>query len=273
MRNINLNQQSHYHFGNRLRNLMNIYTPTLKNEAALSKAMHERGILKYEETNREGKPKTKYECIRHKERRIHDHLGFSDCANVSVAWIKCYCDFFNCSADYLLGYIDLPTHQNTDVQKVTGLSDAAIKQLNILSNSNAIELRNNVSTLSYLIEYIPFSFDLLQKITVFLFKYWDCEKGKELSKDEKKRRPKTSNEHEEIKLMMSGYKPLMTSAELGKLKERKDVALFHAATNFSSVLTKIAEILYKDFKKGEKTTLINQSQGGCIYYNLPDTNE
>lgn len=134
MRNIFLKNQTDYNFGMRLRYLMNTHTPILKNAAALSEAMHEKGILKYEKTNREGKPKTEKECIRNKEKTINDHLGYSDCANVSVTWIKYYCTFFKCSADYLLGYIDLPTHTTTDIFNVTGLSPNAIKSLSRLKN-------------------------------------------------------------------------------------------------------------------------------------------
>ena len=95
-------KSSNYNFSERLRNLMNKYNPMLKNANKLSEAMHKKGILKYEEINREGKPKTERECIRNKERTIKEHLGYSDCKNVSTEWIKYYCDFFECSADYLL---------------------------------------------------------------------------------------------------------------------------------------------------------------------------
>lgn len=132
MRNIILKNTSKYDFDERLRNLMNAYAPILKNANELSRAMHKRGILKYEEINREGKTKTKDESIRNAEKTINNHLGKSDCKNISVEWIKHYCDFFKCSADYLLGYIDLPTHKGTDINKETGLSEDAIHGLQLL---------------------------------------------------------------------------------------------------------------------------------------------
>lgn len=39
------------------------------------------------------------------------------------------CRFFECSADYLLGLIELPTHGKTDFNKLTGLSDNSIATL------------------------------------------------------------------------------------------------------------------------------------------------
>lgn len=184
--------------------------------------------------------------------------------------LKKICDkeCLNCSLDFLFGRIECTKYDIQFIHDETGLSEEAIKQLSFLYHSKPDEFRNNIASLSYLLEYIPFSETLLQWTTTFLLKYWDCEKGKELYEDEKKRRSKKSD-IEQLRLEMSGYKPLMTVPELGKLKERKDVALFHATTIFSSVLTKIAEILYKDFQKGEKTTLVNQLQGGCLYFNLP----
>ena len=112
----------------------------------------------------------------------------------------------------------------------------------------------------------------MQQITIFLFKYWDHKKGEELRKDEQKRRAQRTD-IEQIKLEMFGYKPLMTGAELGKLNERKEVALFHATNTFSSALTGIAENLYKFFQEGKKTPLVNQAREGCQYFNLPQSKD
>lgn len=68
--------------------------------------------------------------------RIETHRRDVDSAeNVEGKWLKAYCDYFKCSADYLFGYIDFPTHENTDIQKVTGLSKTAIDYLLAKSHS------------------------------------------------------------------------------------------------------------------------------------------
>lgn len=179
-------------------------------------------------------------------------------------------DCLNCSLDYLLGRIGCTKHDIQFIHDETGLSEDAIKQLSFLCHSGPDELRNNVASLSYLIEHISFSITLLKQITIFLFRYWDYKKGEELREDEKKRRSQRTD-IEQIKLEMFGYKPLMTAAELGKLNEKKEVALFYATTTFSSALAGIAENLYKGFQKGEKTPLVNQLQDECQYFNLPQS--
>ncbi|MCI8951596.1 MAG: hypothetical protein HFG49_16500 [Lachnospiraceae bacterium] len=184
----------------------------------------------------------------------------------------CEKDCLNCSLDYLLGRIECTTHNIQFIHDETGLSEDAIKQLSFLYHSEPDEFRNNVASLSYLLEHISFSNVLLQQITIFLFKYWDHKKGEELRKDEQKRRAQRTD-IEQIKLEMFGYKPLMTGDELGELNERKEVALFHATNTFSSALTNIAENLYKFFQEGEKTPLVNQAREGCQYFNLPQSKD
>lgn len=113
---------------------MDAHAPIIEGANELSRAMHEKGVLKYELESREGKPKTRDECILNKGNTIRGHLGYSDAKNVPIYWVRHYCDYFGCSADYLLGYIDLPTHAATDVSAKTGLSLDAIKSLFKLKN-------------------------------------------------------------------------------------------------------------------------------------------
>lgn len=67
------------------------------------------------------------------------------------------CRFFNCSADYLLGLIDLPTHAKTDFNKLTGLWDNCIDTLSecnkhkSFDNSFAEYNQNIVLLLNYLL--------------------------------------------------------------------------------------------------------------------------
>jgi len=59
------------------------------------------------------------------------HCLYDNCYKKDNLLIAC-CRFFKCSADYLLGFIDLPTHADTDINKETGLSKDAINCLHML---------------------------------------------------------------------------------------------------------------------------------------------
>lgn len=59
---------------------------------------------------------------------IHRHV-FNDVNDVDITWLHFYCKFFECSADYIIGDIDQPTHETTDVYSKTGLSFSAAKKL------------------------------------------------------------------------------------------------------------------------------------------------
>lgn len=61
--------------------------------------------------------------------RIENHRKTESAENIEGKWLKAYCDYFKCSADYLFGFIATPTHVKTDVHDKTGLSAEAIEQL------------------------------------------------------------------------------------------------------------------------------------------------
>lgn len=88
--------------------------------------------------------KTILRCLYHNEYKNDDLL------------IAC-CRFFNCSADYLLGFIDLPTHEKTDFNKLTGLWDNCIDTLaecnkhEAYDNSWADYNKNIILILNYLL--------------------------------------------------------------------------------------------------------------------------
>lgn len=88
--------------------------------------------------------KTISRCLYHNEYKNDDLL------------IAC-CRFFNCSADYLLGFIDLPTHEKTDFNKLTGLWDNCIDTLTecnkheAYDNSWADYNKNIILILNYLL--------------------------------------------------------------------------------------------------------------------------
>ena len=60
-------------------------------------------------------------------RYITNH--FDNKKSCDTGYIIKYCQFFGCSADYLLGLQKRPTQRQTDIGKKTGLTDAAITTL------------------------------------------------------------------------------------------------------------------------------------------------
>ena len=79
-------------------------------------------------------------------------------------WIKRYCNFFDCSADYLLGFILLPNHSATDISDYTGLSETAIGILHKWK-STAKGVLN--LTLSVFIDNEKDAFDILRSIWAY----------------------------------------------------------------------------------------------------------
>lgn len=70
------------------------------------------------------------------EKKIQKHLNADKPDKLQGEFVMAYCRFFGCSADYLFGYIALPTHKTTNIYEETGLSENAIDrlvQLNVLS--------------------------------------------------------------------------------------------------------------------------------------------
>ena len=60
---------------------------------------------------------------------LRKHIKVFDATKISGEWLNIYHIYFDCSTDYLLGYIDRPTHEHTDIASETGLSDTAINTI------------------------------------------------------------------------------------------------------------------------------------------------
>ncbi|MBO5146239.1 MAG: hypothetical protein J6C19_12015 [Lachnospiraceae bacterium] len=95
-----------------------------------------------EKYNKTGIPDTDNATIEGIRKRIASHLK-PNC-NPKMEFIKEYCDFFQCEADFLLGYIDFPTHKTQNVYEATGLNEKALHELNMIQltdrNENSITL-------------------------------------------------------------------------------------------------------------------------------------
>lgn len=125
-------------FGQRLENLMKDDGITMKQGAAteLSKRLFEKGILEYNSPDYDNQGKQKNNVAH----TIREHLKKESAGNVDGYWLKIYCDYFHCSADYLFGYIELPTHEKTNIKNHTGLSENAIdKLINLYNIANSNE--------------------------------------------------------------------------------------------------------------------------------------
>lgn len=138
-------------FGDRLRHLMD--RDNIKNAYSLSEALYRSGIMKYSDNHKQ----TEKEKIAYTARSINLHLDKETPSGLSVEWLKRYCDFFHCSSDYLLGYISQTTHETTDIQEKTGLSENAINVLQHIT-------QEQTDVLSDLLEHKSIG-NLFQQIT------------------------------------------------------------------------------------------------------------
>lgn len=61
--------------------------------------------------------------------RIGEHRKVLSAESIEGKWLKAYCDYFGCSADFLFGYISLPTHKESDIQENINMSYSAIQKM------------------------------------------------------------------------------------------------------------------------------------------------
>ena len=120
-------------FGKRLEHLMTAagYDVTKRGtDRKLSKAMHAAGCLPVNEKismDATDAAELLEKSIDNNRKVIGTHRKAA--APPSTEWIMAYCRFFRCSADYLLGYIDGPTHEAVEIERETGLSEASVDVL------------------------------------------------------------------------------------------------------------------------------------------------
>lgn len=77
------------------------------------------------------------------------------------------CNLFDCELGYLLCEHDCKTRENTDIHKVTGLSENAII---VLKKINSLEIKEILITLSKLIEHKKFT-DWLRAVHVHIWTF------------------------------------------------------------------------------------------------------
>lgn len=121
-------------FGERLEYLMKEAGINIAKKGAdreLSIRMYNEGVFQYNSEDYD----TKNKNIDTARRRIEEHRKVASASEISGRWLKAYCDYFHCSADYLFGYIELSTHEKTNINKATGLSDKPIQVLQEMKES------------------------------------------------------------------------------------------------------------------------------------------
>ena len=108
-------------FGDRLRLLMK--KKHIKNATMLAEQLYTSGIMQY------SIKQSKKESIAYTSRTINIHLKSETIEAIKGYWIKRYCDFFHCSADYFFGYISQSSHDQTLVYESFGIYPAAAEFL------------------------------------------------------------------------------------------------------------------------------------------------
>ncbi len=125
---------------------------------------------------------------------IDGHIKRPPKSGLSFEWIDRYCKYFNCSADYIMGYIEAPNHDQKTVEELTGLSQESAAVLLNKSNNVAYILDNLLSAFDsktadlkiirtknlqrsfwhYLYNYFGMGYDFQHDIFLSpLFKYWN----------------------------------------------------------------------------------------------------
>ena len=90
---------------------------------------------------------------------IRSHI-MDEVSELDMQWLKNYCDFFNCSADYLLGKIDSFTYDDEllKARSQSKLSDSAIK--NLLADKEKCLVVNSLletDSIKYIVEALQAS--------------------------------------------------------------------------------------------------------------------
>lgn len=153
MRNKILN----YNFGNCLKCLYSLNNIDINKRGwakLVTEDMFDKGILEYDSDNNVDSRSKQRTYI---QRVLHDHIKKSSAENISGNWLTKYCTYFDCSADYLMGYIEKPTQADTDISKETGLTVEAIAALKLLkldAEKDAIFQNIELDVLNFILESI-----------------------------------------------------------------------------------------------------------------------
>lgn len=123
---------------------------TKRHSTELAKRLFENDYLKYDVYTK----KTKSQQVNAVSKTIQKHLNKE--SNPNTLWLKIYCDYFDCSADYLLGFISTQKQDTASVHDITGLSHDAIDALHLMKTGadNALWHNTELETLNFILENI-----------------------------------------------------------------------------------------------------------------------
>lgn len=241
-----------YNFGNRLRYLIDISgIDTTKRgfTAVLSSKLFDNGIIKY--TNQSNDENEKAKQRDNVRKRIDEHLKLESADNVSGIWLHRYCDYFKCSSDFLFGYIDLPTHNYTDIHKETGLSIDSLK--NLCNFTTYDQGRIRIAIIDYLIQNDYFSTNLMDLINSYYEKYNYFKASENIYIEEQKQiRKKAGNDLYKF----IEYTDEIQTIDRHQLTERsnvKDAFHFKVQKEFDTILENLIKYFYECNNKAPGT--------------------
>lgn len=178
--------------------------------------------------------------------RIECHRKTDSAEQVEGKWLKAYCDYFKCSADFLFGYINLPTHTDTDIHTQIGLSFDAIKKLKSFTTYRQGEAR--LAIINYLLQNDDFSIILIDNINSYYSKYFFLQNSVETYLNENKKIQELTNSNILKMLELQETADAQRTISRHTLAEREaatDAARFRIQKNFDNILISLAEYFYR----------------------------
>lgn len=123
-------------FKNRLWNLMQRKDKNLDTARKLATCLYDGGYIQPQRKAEDEPYRMRSNAIGTLEKRIRAHLNAETPDKLQGEFVRAYCDYFGCSADYLFGRTDIKTG-NIEIRQVcekTGLSEDAVTMLFNMTN-------------------------------------------------------------------------------------------------------------------------------------------
>lgn len=171
---------------------------------------------------------------------VHRKKDSAEC--IEGKWLKAYCDYFKCSADFLFGYINFPTHIDTDIHSETGLSLNAIERLKSFTTYKEGECR--LAIINYLLQDINFSAALTDNINDYYSKYDFFQNSLKTYISENKNIHKDIIKQLELK-KDGNIKNTVNRHTLADRGAAADAARFRIQKDFDDILKSLVEYFYK----------------------------
>lgn len=167
------------------------------------------------------------------EKKIQKHLNSNTAKKLQGEYVIAYCNFFNCSADYLFGNIECQTHSTQFIHEYTGLSENAITSLTFIKKLNKGKIL--LFILSSLIENSEFSCNLMNEINDCFEKYQEYVNKRTLSDN---LHMEAGNDiHKLFNLTNSEkYKNVLSKNQINELRDSKNSKIYRTQIHFTNIL-------------------------------------